>query len=93
MDGIISKDIAVMDKYDPQNRVWLEVDGWGTWYDVEPGTNPRFLYHQNTLRDALVAALNANIVTKRPDRVKMANIAQMINVLQAMILTTTTRWC
>lgn len=87
MDEIITKHAAIMDKYDPKKRVWLAVDEWGTWWDVEPGTNPGFLYQQNTLRDALVAALNINIFTKHADRVKMANIAQMINVLQAMILT------
>ncbi len=87
MDGIISRHAAIMDKYDPQKRVWLAVDEWGTWFDVEPGTNPGFLFQQNTLRDAMVAALNINIFTKHADRVKMANIAQMINVLQAMILT------
>lgn len=87
MDEIISKHSAIMDKYDPQKRVWLAVDEWGTWYDVEPGTNPGFLYQQNTLRDGLVAALNIGIFTKHAGRVKMANIAQMINVLQAMILT------
>jgi alpha-N-arabinofuranosidase len=87
MDGIISRHSAIMDKYDPKKRVWLAVDEWGTWYDVEPGTNPGFLYQQNTLRDALVAALNANIFVKHADRVRLANIAQMVNVLQAMILT------
>ena len=76
-----------MDKYDPQKRVGLVVDEWGTWYDVEPGTNPGFLYQQNTLRDALVAAINFHIFQRHADRVAMANIAQMINVLQAMILT------
>ena len=87
MDEYITKHSAIMDKYDPKKRVWLGVDEWGTWYDVEPGTNPGFLYQQNTLRDALVAAININIFVKHADRVKMANIAQMINVLQAMILT------
>ncbi|MCC7153986.1 MAG: alpha-N-arabinofuranosidase [Bryobacterales bacterium] len=87
MDGIITRHAAIMDKYDPKKRVWLAVDEWGTWFDVEPGTNPGFLYQQNTLRDALVAALNVNIFTKHAGRLKMANIAQMINVLQAMILT------
>lgn len=87
MDGIISRHAAMMDKYDPNKRVWLAVDEWGTWFDTEPGTNPGFLYQQNTLRDALVAALNINIFVKHAGRVKMANIAQMINVLQAMILT------
>lgn len=87
MDGFITKHAAIMDKYDPQKRVWLAVDEWGTWFDTEPGTNPGFLYQQNTMRDALVAALNINIFTKHADRIKMANIAQMINVLQAMILT------
>ena len=76
-----------MDKYDPQKRIGLIVDEWGTWYDVEPGTNPGFLYQQNTLRDAMVAALNFHIFHRHADRVAMANIAQMINVLQAMILT------
>ena len=87
MDEYIAKHAAIMDKYDPAKRVWLGVDEWGTWYDVEPGTNPGFLYQQNSLRDALVAAMNINIFVKHADRVKMANIAQMINVLQAMILT------
>jgi alpha-N-arabinofuranosidase len=87
MDEYITKHSAIMDKYDPKKRVWLGVDEWGTWYDVEPGTNPGFLYQQNSLRDALVAAINFNIFVKHADRVKMANIAQMINVLQAMILT------
>lgn len=87
MDGIIARHAAIMDKYDPARRVWLAVDEWGTWYDVEPGSNPGFLYQQNTLRDALVAALNFNIFVKHAGRVKMANIAQMVNVLQSMILT------
>jgi alpha-N-arabinofuranosidase len=65
----------------------LYVDEWGTWYDVEPGTNPGFLYQQNTLRDAVVAAVNLNIFHAHADRVRMTNIAQVINVLQAMILT------
>jgi alpha-L-arabinofuranosidase len=67
--------------------VALVVDEWGTWYAVEPGTNPRFLYQQNTMRDALVAATHLDIFNKHCDRVRMANIAQTINVLQAMILT------
>jgi alpha-N-arabinofuranosidase len=87
LDEMIGKHKAIMDKYDPQKRVWLAVDEWGTWFDVEPGTNPGFLFQQNTLRDALVAALNVNIFARHADRLKMANIAQMVNVLQAMILT------
>src|SRR3954452_21289725 len=76
-----------MDKYDPKQRVALLLDEWGTWYDVEPGTNPGFLYQQNTVRDALVAALTLNVFAKHADRVRGANIAQMVNVLQAMLLT------
>ncbi len=87
MDGMVTKHSAIMDKYDPQKRVGLIVDEWGAWYDVEPGTNPGFLYQQNTLRDALVAGVTLNIFNNHADRVKMANIAQMINVLQSMILT------
>jgi alpha-N-arabinofuranosidase len=79
--------IRIMDQYDPRNRVALVVDEWGTWWDVEPGTNPGFLYQQNTLRDALVAAISLNHFNNRCRRIKMANIAQTINVLQAMILT------
>ena len=67
-------------------RVGLIVDEWGTWYDVEPGTNPGFLYQQNSLRDAVAAAVNLNLFHQHSDRVLMANIAQMVNVLQAMIL-------
>ena len=76
-----------MNKYDPGKRVGLIVDEWGTWFNAEPGTNPGFLYQQNTLRDALVAGVGLNIFNNHCDRVQMANIAQMINVLQAMILT------
>jgi alpha-N-arabinofuranosidase len=79
--------MAVMDKYDPRHRVALVVDEWGTWWDVEPGTNPGFLYQQNTLRDAFVAALSLNHFNQRCERIKMANIAQTVNVLQAMVLT------
>ncbi|KAA6346459.1 Intracellular exo-alpha-L-arabinofuranosidase 2 [termite gut metagenome] len=87
MDEIITKHAAVMDKYDPQKKVSLIPDEWGTWYNVEPGTNSGFLYQQNTLRDAIAAAANLNIFNNHCDRVKMTNIAQTINVLQAVILT------
>ncbi len=87
MEELITKHSAIMDQYDPQKRVGLVVDEWGTWYAVEPGTTPGFLYQQNTLRDAVVAALNLHIFQQHADRVTMANIAQMVNVLQAMILT------
>ena len=87
MDPLIDAHSAVMDSYDPEKRVDLVVDEWGTWYDVEPDTKPGFLYQQNSIRDALVAALNFNIFHKHTDRVRMANIAQMVNVLQAMVLT------
>ncbi len=87
MSELIDRHTTVMDKYDPRKRVALIVDEWGTWYDVEPGTNPGFLYQQNTLRDALVAGINLNIFNNHCERVRMANIAQTINVLQAVILT------
>ncbi len=87
MDELLENHIRIMDKYDPRNRVSLVVDEWGNWFDVEPGTNPGFLYQQNTLRDAMVASLNLDIFNKYARRVKMANIAQTVNVLQAMLLT------
>jgi alpha-N-arabinofuranosidase len=87
MDKFVAGHSAVMDKYDPEKKVALIVDEWGTWYDQEPGSTPGFLYQQNSLRDALVAAINFNIFHTHADRVTMANIAQTINVLQAMILT------
>jgi alpha-N-arabinofuranosidase len=87
MEELVTRHAAIMDRYDPEKRVGMMIDEWGTWYDVEPGTNPGFLYQQNTLRDALVAAINLNIFNQHCDRVTMANIAQTINVLQAMILT------
>ena len=87
MKRIISQHCSVMDKYDPDKRVGLIVDEWGTWYDVEPGTNPGFLYQLSTMRDAVVAALTLNIFNKHADRVHMANIAQMVNVLQSVVLT------
>ncbi|HET7536504.1 MAG TPA: alpha-N-arabinofuranosidase [Candidatus Didemnitutus sp.] len=87
MEELVTKHSAIMDKYDGKKRVGLVVDEWGTWYDPTPGTNPGFLEQQNTLRDAIVAALNLHIFQAHADRVSMANIAQTINVLQAMILT------
>ncbi|NJK85456.1 MAG: alpha-N-arabinofuranosidase [Bacteroidales bacterium] len=87
LDDQIKMHSAVMDKYDPEKKIALIVDEWGNWFDVEPNTNPGFLYQQNTLRDALSAATSLNILNNHCDRVKMANIAQMVNVLQALILT------
>lgn len=87
MEDFIEKHSAIMDKYDPQKRVGLMVDEWGTWYDRDPGREMGALYQQNTLRDAVVAGINLNIFNRHADRVQMANIAQMVNVLQAMILT------
>src|SRR5436305_13784317 len=87
MEGLVSKYSALMDKYDPQKRVALVVDEWGAWYAPLPGSNPGFLVQQNSLRDAVLAALNLNIFARHADRVRMANVAQMINVLQAMIMT------
>ncbi|MGL4374352.1 MAG: alpha-N-arabinofuranosidase [Turicibacter sp.] len=87
MDTILTKHSNVMDVYDPQKRVGLILDEWGVWADAQPGTNPAFLYQQNTIRDALVAGIGLNILNSHCDRVHMANIAQLINVLQAVILT------
>lgn len=87
MDELISRHSAIMDQHDPGKRIGLIVDEWGTWFQVEPGTNPGFLYQQNSLRDALVAGLHLHIFNRHCDRVHMANIAQTVNVLQAMILT------
>ena len=87
MEELIRRHGAIMDRYDPEKKIGMIIDEWGTWYDVESGTNPGFLYQQNTLRDALVAGINLNLFNKHCDRVKMANIAQMVNVLQSVILT------
>lgn len=86
-EELVQKHTAIMDKYDPEKKVALIVDEWGTWFDCEPGTNPGFLYQQNTLRDAVSAATSLNIFNNHSDRIHMANIAQTINVLQAVILT------
>ena len=87
MDELITRHGAIMDRFDPQKRVGLIIDEWGTWYNVEPGTNPGFLYQQNSLRDAIVAGINLNIFNNHSDRVQMANLAQTVNVLQSVILT------
>ncbi len=87
IEDVIDRHMTIMDKYDPEKEVALVVDEWGTWFNVEPGTNPGFLYQQNTLRDAFVAGLSLNYFNERCDRIKMANIAQTINVLQALIFT------
>lgn len=87
IEPVIRKHIEIMDQYDPEKKIDLLVDEWGTWFDVKPGTNPGHLFQQNTMRDAIVAALNLNIFHKYTDRIKMTNIAQVANVLQAMVLT------
>jgi alpha-N-arabinofuranosidase len=87
MDGLIAKHSAIMDKYDPQKKIALVVDEWGAWYAKLPGSPEGFLAQQNSQRDAVLAALNLNIFARHAERVRMANIAQMVNVLQAMILT------
>ena len=87
VEEILTNHSAIMDAYDPQKRVALILDEWGTWFEVEPGFNPGHLYQQSTMRDAIVAAINLNIFHGHTDRLKMANIAQVVNVLQAMVLT------
>lgn len=87
MEDLINGHSAIMDKYDPQKKVALVVDEWGIWTDAEPGSNPAFLYQQNSMRDALIAASTLNIFNRHCDRVKMANLAQTVNVLQALVLT------
>ena len=87
MDALLTKHTAIMDELDPENKIGLIVDEWGCWYDVEEGTHPGFLYQQNTMRDAVVAAINLNLFNTHSRRVVMANIAQTVNVLQAIILT------
>lgn len=87
MEELITKHSAIMDKYDPDKRITLMVDEWGTWYDVEQVTNPGFLYQQNTMWDAMVAGINLNIFNEHSDRVRMANIGQLVNVSQVVILT------
>lgn len=87
MEELVVRHGKIMDQYDPDQQIGMIVDEWGTWFTAEPGTNPGFLYQQNTMRDALVAGITLNIFNKHSDRVKMANLAQMVNVLQAVILT------
>ena len=86
-DELLTRHTEIMNRYDPEGDVALIVDEWGTWFDVEKGTNPGFLYQQNTMRDAMVAAISLNTFNRHSKRVKMANIAQAVNVLQAVILT------
>ncbi len=87
MDSLVINHSAILDKYDPAKKIALVVDEWGGWYDVEKGTNPGFLYQQNTMRDAMIAGVTLNVFNNHADRVRVANLAQAINVLQAVILT------
>ena len=91
MEELVTRHSKIMDRYDPDQTIGLIVDEWGTWYDVEPGTNPGFLYQQNTMRDAIVAAINLNIFNQHSARIPMANIAQAVNVLQSILLTEGTK--
>ncbi|MCM1524407.1 MAG: alpha-N-arabinofuranosidase [Ruminococcus sp.] len=87
IDDMIARHTEIMNRYDPDNEIGLIIDEWGNWFEVEPGTNPGFLYQQNTMRDAITAAMNLNIFNRRSKRVVMANLAQAVNVLQALVLT------
>ena len=87
IEEVLTRHSAIMDTYDPEKKIGMMVDEWGCWHDVEPGTNPGFLYQQNTMRDALTAGVSLNIFNKHCDRIKMACIAQIVNVLQSVILT------
>ena len=87
MDELVRRHGEIMDKYDPEKRVALVVDEWGNWFEVEPGTNPGFLYQQNSVCDAVVAGIHLNIFNNHSDRVRIANIAQAVNVLQSPVLT------
>ena len=87
MEELVTRHSTIMDKYDPAKKIALVVDEWGGWYDVEPGTNPGFLYQQNTMRDAMIAGVTLNIFHEHCDRVRVANLAQTVNVLQAVVLT------
>jgi alpha-N-arabinofuranosidase len=87
MEELVTRHATIMDKYDPAKKIALVVDEWGGWYDVEPGTNPGFLYQQNTMRDAMIAATTLNVFHRHCDRVRMANLAQCVNVLQSVVLT------
>lgn len=87
IEDYIVENTAILDEHDPEKKIGFYIDEWGTWYDVDKGTNPGFLYQQNSLRDAIIAGLNIHIFNRHAERVQMTNIAQMVNVLQAMILT------
>jgi alpha-N-arabinofuranosidase len=87
MEELVTRHSTIMNRYDPAKKVALVVDEWGGWYDVEPGTNPGFLFQQNTMRDAVLAGVTLNIFNNHADRVRVANLAQTVNVLQAVILT------
>jgi alpha-N-arabinofuranosidase len=87
MEKNLMQHIAIMDKYDPEKKIGLMADEWGNWYDPEPGSDMGLLYQQNTLRDAITASIYLNVFNNHCDRVKMANIAQVVNVLQSMLLT------
>ncbi|MCR5743952.1 MAG: alpha-N-arabinofuranosidase [Lachnospiraceae bacterium] len=87
MDTLLTRHTEIMNKYDPDGKIKLVLGEWGCWYAVEPGTNPGFLYQQNTMRDAIVAAVELNIFNRHSDRLAMANLAQAVNVLQSVVLT------
>ena len=86
-DELITRHSEIMNRYDPEKKIGLVIGEWGCWHKVEEGTNPGFLYQQNTMRDAIVAAIELNVFNRHSDRVVMANLAQAVNVLQSVILT------
>ena len=87
IDEYLAMNEAVLEELDPSGSVGLYLDEWGTWYDADPGNDAGILYQQNSIRDALVAALSFNIFHRHTKRLHMANIAQTVNVLQAVVLT------
>ena len=87
IEPMIEQHSAIMAEFDPEAEKILAVDEWGAWYDPTPGSPGGWLQQQNSLRDGLIAAVNLNIFHRHAQRVRMTSIAQMVNVLQAMILT------
>ena len=80
---------AVLDSYQKGKEIGLILDEWGVWDDIPEEDERRYgkLWQQSTMRSAIAAGLGLNIFNRQADKLHMCNIAQMVNVLQSLLLT------
>jgi alpha-L-arabinofuranosidase len=87
MEGLVTGHWQVLSEFDHQHRVKLVVDEWGPWY--RPGSEATLgdqLEQMPTLRDAVFSGMTLDIFNRHPEKLAMANCAQLINCLNSLYL-------